>query len=517
MTRPREFLIPWIVLIQITKIVCQKEQASAPDHVEPFQNLFVPHNEHPNFPQDPFNLNGFRNLHNAQMLHPHELLVPPVVVNPNFIHPHPLFQIPQNPFAITPESPTQVVPNFQSNFATRTRENLPNQSSSSDTTVHLNRVPQASRPLVIENSKPLVQAIQQQASETNSSAVAFDAPDNTTNAFEDIEQKFQRIEISTTSTTQQTTTESSITASTSSAIANISNNLSQKNSSEHIDLIRHLNTSDIESFLHSANLSTNEAQTFLKLVEKVLEEELQNRLQRQKDKSETSGFSSTNPNIVTEYTSSSTTIDPHFYHLPVNTNNHEVKTVNTRLSYENPEADPLVSVDYATTKENLSPDSTINAKNKIRVAAFSQRSRNEFDNNGAKARTNVEITSLDDVRQREQAEFDRLLGQIVLDDRNADSNPQVTKDNDDQNEDDDLLPLVVSQQQAPSGPASHGTFVRPPNRHQQTNFDRLVQDYQYRLRGSNGLNDLIKALRNAHIGFFDRSKRRQKTRLVKNK
>jgi hypothetical protein len=37
----------------------------------------------------------------------------------------------------------------------------------------------------------------------------------------------------------------------------------------------------LESFLHSANLSTNEAQTFLRLVEKVLEEELQKRLQKQ--------------------------------------------------------------------------------------------------------------------------------------------------------------------------------------------------------------------------------------------
>lgn len=46
-------------------------------------------------------------------------------------------------------------------------------------------------------------------------------------------------------------------------------------------MIQHLNSSDLESFLHSANLSTNEAQTFLRLVEKVLEEELQKRLQKQ--------------------------------------------------------------------------------------------------------------------------------------------------------------------------------------------------------------------------------------------
>ena len=38
----------------------------------------------------------------------------------------------------------------------------------------------------------------------------------------------------------------------------------------------------------------------------------------------------------------------------------------------------------------------------------------------------------------------------------------------------------------------------------QTQFERLAKDYQYRLSGTNGINDLIKALRNAKIGFYER-------------
>nr|CAD2132947.1 unnamed protein product [Meloidogyne enterolobii] len=39
-----------------------------------------------------------------------------------------------------------------------------------------------------------------------------------------------------------------------------------------------------------------------------------------------------------------------------------------------------------------------------------------------------------------------------------------------------------------------------------TKFEHLVDDYRFRLsgQGDNGLNGLIRALRNAHIGLFDR-------------
>ncbi|KAF7637386.1 hypothetical protein Mgra_00003131 [Meloidogyne graminicola] len=39
-----------------------------------------------------------------------------------------------------------------------------------------------------------------------------------------------------------------------------------------------------------------------------------------------------------------------------------------------------------------------------------------------------------------------------------------------------------------------------------TKFEHLVDDYRYRLigQGDNGLNGLFKALRNGHIGLFNR-------------
>lgn len=54
-----------------------------------------------------------------------------------------------------------------------------------------------------------------------------------------------------------------------------------------------LESKNIESFLATANISTNEAQTFLKLVEKVLEEEVSKRLKEHEKSTETSTLSST--------------------------------------------------------------------------------------------------------------------------------------------------------------------------------------------------------------------------------
>lgn len=63
--------------------------------------------------------------------------------------------------------------------------------------------------------------------------------------------------------------------------------------------------------------------------------------------------------------------------------------------------------------------------------------------------------SLDEVRKREQEEFDRLLGQIVL----QEDNSETQKPNEepvDQNEDDDLLPPTSSTQQPTRNNFSRG-------------------------------------------------------------
>uniref|UniRef100_A0A914GWA2 Uncharacterized protein n=1 Tax=Globodera rostochiensis TaxID=31243 RepID=A0A914GWA2_GLORO len=87
-------------------------------------------------------------------------------------------------------------------------------------------------------------------------------------------------------------------------------------------------------------------------------------------------------------------------------------------------------------------------------------------------------------------------------------------------------PATVQQQQQPkqaidnnnnsssSGDDGHAGGMMLNRQHQfwlrhgpKTKFERLVEDYRWRLAGQdsqNGLNDLIKALRNSNIGFFDR-------------
>jgi hypothetical protein len=105
-----------------------------------------------------------------------------------------------------------------------------------------------------------------------------------------------------------------------------------------------------------------------------------------------------------------------------------VKTVNTRLNYESTEIDQSTG--------SVSTNSSASA----RLNAYTQRSNVEI-NSADKSRANPTFNSLDDIRKREQAEFDRLLGQIVL---KGDSSEKV-----DQTEDDDLLPPTMATLQPP--------------------------------------------------------------------
>lgn len=132
----------------------------------------------------------------------------------------------------------------------------------------------------------------------------------------------------------------------------------------------------------------------------------------------------------------------------MNNENHEVKTVNTRLNYESAEIDQ-------STNSGIQSNST-NPPSTTRVAAHSQHSAFEI-NSADKSRANPTFSSLDEIRKREQEEFDRLLGQVVLEGDSSESDPQ-NEETVDQNEDDDLLPPIPPTQQPTRNNFNRVTF-----------------------------------------------------------
>jgi hypothetical protein len=91
------------------------------------------------------------------------------------------------------------------------------------------------------------------------------------------------------------------------------------------------------------------------------------------------------------------------------------------------------------------------------VAAYSQRSALEI-NSAGKSSANPTFSSLDEVRQREQEEFDRLLGKIVLNGESEEAEGQAEEV--DQNEDDDLLGSSTPAPPIQSPPRNNYNRVR---------------------------------------------------------
>lgn len=115
---------------------------------------------------------------------------------------------------------------------------------------------------------------------------------------------------------------------------------------------------------------------------------------------------------------------------PSNNEGHEVKTVNTRLNYESPEIDQTTNTNHTT---------------EAHVTDYSQHSsgrsslvRSHLNPNSPR------VGSLDEVRKREQEEFDRLLGKIVLESSSSETGSS-TEEPVDQDDDGDLLPYSVTR------------------------------------------------------------------------
>uniref|UniRef100_A0A914XW06 Uncharacterized protein n=1 Tax=Panagrolaimus superbus TaxID=310955 RepID=A0A914XW06_9BILA len=297
-----------------------------------------------------------------------------------------------------------------------------------------------------------------------------------------------------------------------------------------LDLRHHLNTTNLESFLNTANISTNEAQVFIKLVEKVLEEEVEKRLQKHEEKvrkHEKDSSSSVEDEsslkqsgIKLQPTDVQTSLD-----IPDDTkfvndeyiessaadsqkDRHEVKTVDTRLVYQSSKAIEDTNYDddesatiAATTKIpkifvsknaptlSIRPASVIKLPRRIHSTTSLSLEQARIASLGLKK--NQQIQHTDDYRAREQAEFDKIIKGSQLSSFN---NLQTT-----------ITPITRKQEIVKSENLENYTPM-PMTRisSHQTQFERLAKDYQYRLTGTNGLNDLIKALQNAKIGFYER-------------
>ena len=186
----------------------------------------------------------------------------------------------------------------------------------------------------------------------------------------------------------------------------------------------------------------------------------------------------------------------------------EVKTVDTRLSYgselsEQPEVEAFephfqrsseeVDVTDQQPKHNITENfgkPVLAIREHImplpRVTSSDSRD-SQVKNFAAQAGVLTE-----DFKEREQADFDSLIG------RGQARNVQVQ-------EKINIEPTTTTSTIPPwkntYPPVNHiHSGTRPP----MTQFERLVKDYQFRLSGQNGFNDLIKALRNAKIGFYER-------------
>ncbi|KAI1722693.1 hypothetical protein Ddc_06865 [Ditylenchus destructor] len=331
---------------------------------------------------------------------------------------------------------------------------------------------------------------------------------------------------------------------------------------------KRLESPDLENFLQSTNLSAQDAQVFLKLVEKVLEEEVARRLQKHTEQAANDSVINDKRNTAFGGDEQRGERERILNQLLEESGNdkllsHELKTVNTHLSYVSEEVEniggaskvvqsaargPTLNISRITTTTTITPFA--NVEQRKSVIPVSQKHRHsassagpiivagDSSQNDAEDGSDLPLAGLQpdagraehDYRTIEQAEFDRLLDKL-----SSETGRRGTA------EDSDLLaavgyrgrpvthaslgrgrsavqarfkssvvpqsPIIPTQPATTSLPTTQQMMNGRPNkfsvRHPpKTEFEHLVEDYRYRLAGGqNGFNDLMKALRNAHIVY----------------
>uniref|UniRef100_A0A914PUH1 Uncharacterized protein n=1 Tax=Panagrolaimus davidi TaxID=227884 RepID=A0A914PUH1_9BILA len=185
---------------------------------------------------------------------------------------------------------------------------------------------------------------------------------------------------------------------------------------------------------------------------------------------------------------------------------HEVKTVDTRLVYQSKAIDDVnydddesgsstvgttttakIFVSKNTPTLSIRTGNVIKLPRRIHSTTSLSLEQARLASSGIKKSQQIHYT--DDYRAREQAEFDKIIKGSQLSSFN---NLHTT--------------VAPSTRKQETVKAEENYTPMPMTRisSHQTQFERLAKDYQYRLTGTNGLNDLIKALQNAKIGFYER-------------
>uniref|UniRef100_A0A914CWM0 Uncharacterized protein n=1 Tax=Acrobeloides nanus TaxID=290746 RepID=A0A914CWM0_9BILA len=289
-----------------------------------------------------------------------------------------------------------------------------------------------------------------------------------------------------------------------------------------VDLKQHLNNPELKNLLSSSNLSIEDAQVFLKLVEKVLEEEVAKRVKQQDNKEDVKvilNFSENSSLPEDSEAGNSNTKDaeevialgdPIQLTENIQEENRELKTVNTHLGFD--------SVEMEVLAESAGvPKLTLRTERKpLKIQAINS------EPNVETVVTKVDedpslLEKLDlDYRDREQETFDRIVGAVnnripaLTADNNLRHNIEYKKD---------PVPIRTLSYAAPrlqlprdgtrvvpvdskNGALAEFTSSQPLQRrkvfsnhkHPRTPFESLVKDYELRLSGQNGINDIIKAL-----------------------
>ncbi|TKR67926.1 hypothetical protein L596_023998 [Steinernema carpocapsae] len=303
----------------------------------------------------------------------------------------------------------------------------------------------------------------------------------------------------TTSPTTSTTTE----AATTTQEASFSS--SESSSSELPDLPSTTTTnapdSDFERFLKSTNLTEQEADVLLGFVEKALEEE------------------------VNRKAAAAAAAEEEERHKLSGIKIHEQDKDRFQSSIDDDSASKSEDVDVSTQKvasrhQLMTAETHLNINLKEveessaeRVLRITTEEPSEATQAPTDPRPNTVFSGADDgdYRSREQAEFDLLV-------KGFDVVPSTALPS--------LAHFINPRPASVRGPVpSHPNPPKqPPKGHRTTTttqspvipyrkfhhagppteFEKLASDYRVRLSGHNGFNDLVKALRNANIGFYER-------------
>uniref|UniRef100_A0A1I8EWD6 Uncharacterized protein n=1 Tax=Wuchereria bancrofti TaxID=6293 RepID=A0A1I8EWD6_WUCBA len=248
---------------------------------------------------------------------------------------------------------------------------------------------------------------------------------------------------------------------------------------------------NLKEVVNTLNLSQAQTATFVKIIEKIVDDELKRRHNEEISKLK---FTQTTekPKLAAAkfYEIDSETAKDIDDHSEEEIRPHEKLTVNTRLSFN----DQHIIDDYRSGQDEISAESL-------------------------KLDSRKEARKKTDYMVREQAEYDRLVSGIT--DATPESGSDYLETKTGQTINRRLLRTTIKSINTEEPQTTSSTGLQPveesyiPKRTMtvygkvttipRTVFERQAEDFRSRLLGMNGFGDIIKALKHGKIGFFERN------------